>query len=203
MVYFDSDFSQIEETNCYCSKDSAQLIREKLKSAPLSAIHYLGTGDYHYCSLFWTEKIQEDFALILFDQHPDDQASAFDEETLSCGSWVAESRRLPHCKADLWINGKGEIAHGSMEDLGTLPVYISVDLDILSEDFARTDWDQGDMRLCELKNKIEDIVNTRKLIGADICGGITESKGGSCEDMELNSATIAELVEFLSDQYEF
>lgn len=40
-------------------------------------------------SKFWTDRIREDFVLILFDHHTDMQPSRFGE-LLSCGSWVKD-----------------------------------------------------------------------------------------------------------------
>lgn len=199
MRIFDCDFSHLEGTNCYCSSESASLIRDGLSEVPTAAIHYLGTGDYHYLSLFMAEKIEEDFALLLFDQHPDDQASAFDEDMLSCGSWVARARELPHCKAQIWIDGKGLCSHGSLPLPEGLPLYFSIDLDILSPQFARTDWDQGELSLGQLLAIMAELGKGRKLIGADICGGITEAKGGSVDDMKLNADTIEAVTAVLQE----
>ena len=189
MQFFNLDFSQLEGTNCYCCDESAAQIRSLISETPLHAIHGIGTGDYHYISLFLLEKIEEDFALVLIDNHPDDQASAFDAGMLSCGSWVKRARELPHCRADVWINGSSEKAVRAEVDIESLPVYLSIDLDALSERYARTDWNQGEMSLEELCDTLRGYIDTQRIIGADICGGITESKGGTEEDMALNAAT--------------
>lgn len=199
MLIFDSDFSYLEGTNCYCSEDSARQIRELISEAPTAAIHLLGTGDYHYCSLFWAEKIDEDFALVLMDQHPDDQASAFDQGLLSCGSWLEQLRKLPHFKAELWINGKGESARGDISEIGNLPIFLSIDLDILSTECAVTDWDQGELSLEQLLSLIRSVKEGRRLIAADICGGITESKGGSEEDFALNRRATEAVIAVLQE----
>ena len=99
------DFSHLEGTNCYCSAESAAVIRQEIAGLPAAAFHCIGTGDYHYQTLFWLEKLQEPFCLVLFDNHPDDQDGAFGGELLSCGGWVAAARRLPCCRADV-IDGK-------------------------------------------------------------------------------------------------
>ena len=199
MQIFDSDFSHLEGTNCYCCDESAAQIRSLISETPLHAIHGIGTGDYHYISLFLLEKIEEDFALVLIDNHPDDQASAFDAGMLSCGSWVARARELPHCKADIWINGQSESSQNGDQDISELPVYISIDLDALSEQYARTDWDQGEMSLDMLCDILCAYVNKHRVIGVDICGGITESKGGTADDMAVNSATTATVTAILQE----
>ena len=180
-----SEFGELEGTCCYCSGESAAQIREAIAALPLSAIHLIGTGDYHYISLFWLERIEEPFELILFDNHPDDQQTAFGSDILSCGSWVAEARSLPFCRGIRWVRGLEDLSDYNPD----YPVYISIDLDVLSTDFARTDWDQGDMTLDELCEALDDLNASCRIIGADICGGITEAQGGTETDFEINLNT--------------
>ena len=188
-----SDFSGIEGTNCYCSPESADIIRKTIAGMPLHAIHTIGTGDYHYITLFWTERIEEPFALILYDNHPDDQETAFGGDILSCGSWVRSVRSLPMCKGVRWTDGGGT-DHGVCIPEG-IPVYISIDLDILSEDYARTDWDQGTVSLEDLSERIKMDIKAHRLIGADICGGLTVQKGASAVDLAINAGTTEALIE--------
>lgn len=191
MQVIDFDFSRLEGSNCYCSQDCADTIRTAAAESELHAIHLIGTGDYHYISLFWAERIDIPFSLVLFDNHPDDQNSAFGGELLSCGSWVSEVRKLPMCVETVW-NGT---------ETASRDIYLSIDLDILSTDWARTDWSQGEMNLPELLEKISKVLEGRRLIGVDICGGLSESKGGTVEDLELNQRTteaILNLIQFAS-----
>ena len=74
-----------------------------------------------------------------------------------------------------------------------IPVYVSVDLDVLTRDFARTDWDQGFMTLAQLETAVLRATSGHRLLGADICGGITRSKGASDADLDLNIKTSAAL----------
>ncbi len=60
---------------------------------------------------------------------------------------------------------------------GSLPVYISVDKDILDESEVATNWDQGNMRLDVLITILENISENRTVLGADICGLLPESAG--------------------------
>ena len=180
------DFSELEGTCCYCSEEAARQIRQAIEGLPLHAVHMIGTGDYHYISLFWLEKLSEPFTLVLFDNHPDDQQTAFGGGLLSCGSWVGEARNLPFCQASVWIrNAEG------LDRLSGIngPLYLSVDLDVLSPEYARTDWDQGDMSLSTLVSAIEGLMAEHAVLGADICGGITPGKGGTEADLAINRAT--------------
>jgi len=51
-----------------------------------------------------------------------------------------------------------------------LPVYISVDKDVLTEEEVRLNWDQGAMSFDTLICWIEAIARKRRVIGLDICG---------------------------------
>ena len=81
------DVSHIDGTNCYCDDVAAQMLREVLSGVGCEGIHFLDSGNYHYASLFFLEKIKYDFSLIFVDDHPDLQQSAFGD-ILSCGGWV-------------------------------------------------------------------------------------------------------------------
>ena len=175
-----SDFSSIEGTRRYCSPEAAGTIREAVGRLPLKAVHLIGTGDYHYVSLFWLERIREPFILYLFDHHPDNQPGAFSEDMLSCGNWAGDAVKLPLCKGMRWIKEASDYREAQGN------VYLSIDLDVLSGKYARTNWDQGDMTLSEICASIMDIREKGNLLGADICGGLD-----GCED--LNAGTMETL----------
>ena len=233
MIVVDSDFSALEGTNCYCSDESAAQIRQAISGLPLCAVHRIGTGDYHYVSLFWLERVTEPFTLILFDNHPDDQPTAFSPDTLSCGSWVAEARKLPFCQDVIWIrsfsylrearptnlrfahpttgcaggppvhvatggHGFPDVPPGEPRNL-TSNVYVSIDLDVLSEEYARTDWDPGTMTLEELVKAIEAIKASSHILGVDICGGLTPQRGATDDDLALNSRTETSIISVFRD----
>ena len=173
------DFSALEGTECYCSRESAAAIRSALAPYGPGGIHWIDSGDYHYTSLFIQELITEPYSLVLFDNHPDDQPGAFGADLLSCGSWVAEVRRLPNWRSQAEA------------------VYISIDKDVLSRDYARTNWDQGDMSLEGLFSAIRDISLKHRIIGIDVCGELTMLQGACSEDVSINSKTNRRIQEFL------
>ena len=197
MRRINADFTALEGTNCYCSAESAAQIRRVIAGLPLRAFHDIGTGDYHYQTLFWLERIPEPFVLVLFDHHPDDQPDAFGGELLSCGGWVAQARRLPRLAADLWIREPADFP--ALAALPDLPVYLSVDLDVLGPAYARTDWDQGGMTLEELRGALRSLRGSRRVLGVDLCGGLTLAKGASPEDLALNAGTGEALYELFAD----
>ncbi|MCR4860093.1 MAG: hypothetical protein K5910_05460 [Bacteroidales bacterium] len=187
MERINTDFAGLEGTNCYCSAESAGQIRRAIANLPLGAFHEIGTGDYHYQTLFWLERIREPYVLVLFDHHPDDQDGAFGEELLSCGGWVSHARRLPLQAGDVWIRSEADFP--ALSAIPALPVYLSLDLDVLSPDWARTDWDQGEMSLPQMCAALRELCATHRVIGVDLCGGITVQKGASPEDLALNAST--------------
>ena len=186
------DFSRLPGTECYCDEAAAGEIRRRLERLPAEALHWIDGGDYHYLTRFWMEKVREPFALALVDHHRDDQPTAFGDGLLSCGSWVADARRdLPFLRETCWFPSfPASVARDA------LPVYLSVDLDVLSPDWARTNWDQGTMTLPELKILIGHIAASRRILGIDVCGGLSAAKGACGKDVEINRRTYGELQAF-------
>jgi len=138
------------------------------------------------------ERIKEPFRLILIDNHRDDQPVGLGD-ILSCGSWVLRARELPTLLGDVKCGSQNDIA-GIKDDA---PIYISIDLDALGPEWARTNWDQGDMSLDALLGIISALDGLHRIIGVDICGGITRSQGASDEDLEINLRTRETIQEFL------
>ena len=183
-----SDFSVLEGTGCYCSDEAAETIRGEVTAMPLRAIHLLGSGDCHYVSLFWLERIAGPFALILIDNHPDDQMTAFGPDILSCGSWALNARKLPGCREVIWLQEFHESPR-----LPDCPIYLSIDMDVLSEQFARTNWNQGSMTLDELLETVKRIMSTGYVIGVDICGSSGKGSEDLSGDEVINKRTIKEI----------
>lgn len=192
------DMRDISGTNCYCSPAAADLVRARISGARSGTdipgqgripIHWIDSGDYHYLTLFFLQMLDEPFELLLADKHPDCQNGAFDEGTLSCGNWVQEARRsLPMMQGDLWVDGQGKITESTRRgsrDGGELPLYISIDLDILDRRYFRTDWDQGLLSPSGLESILGQF-SGRRILGVDICGGLTVAKGATGSDLTLN-----------------
>lgn len=180
----------LEGANCYCDDDASEAIRAAIRGLGPEGTHWIDTGDYHYLSYFFLEKIDEPFQLVLFDNHPDDQEDAFGAGLLSCGGWVRKAEdTLPMMKGVLW---------NSIDAYPSLPVFLSIDIDVLAETYARTDWDQGTMSLEKLLSEIMDLKSHFRIIGVDICGGITTDKGGCAEDFRINLETKARIIEAMT-----
>ena len=219
------DLSALEGTNCYCDGAAAAEIRSAIAELPAAALHWDDTGDYHYLSRFWLEKVaaemgDDPFALVLFDHHPDMQEPAFGQ-VLSCGGWARDAfQGIPNLTQvlivgvnpdleleilDLVFDGVLAVTSEDLRHTGDglsadvlemfslleprIPIYVSVDLDVLTTEYARTDWDQGRMTLAQLEAAVLRATAGHRLLGADVCGGLTRAKGASDSDMEINLKT--------------
>lgn len=175
------DLRNLEGTTCYCDASAEATIAEAFKSLPLNALHWIDGGDYHYLSDIWMRRLEAPARLILFDNHPDDQEPAFEGGILSCGGWVAHTRRTnPMVRDD------------------SERIWLSIDLDYLSRDFARTNWDQGNASIQDLFEGITTAIEGKKLAGVDICGGITSAQGARAEDYAINLKTRKALQDFFT-----
>lgn len=208
--YLKYNFSDIEGSNCYCSDEAAEQIRALVCGMDPATPLWMGSGDYHYISLFRGEALLrslevKSLELIYFDNHPDDQDDAFGGGMLSCGNWVAWYRRLGSVQIT-WHNGDGAILQDtpSSQHGTTLPaadelppVHLSIDLDVLSRDYAHTNWNQGEMTLDELCSRVSAIAAARRIACIDFCGGLSESKGGTPEDDALNTLAVETILGIL------
>ncbi len=213
-------------SNCYCDDEAYKQLREKIREFPAEGIHFIDSGNYHYMSRIWLEKIQEPFRLLVFDNHTDMQPPAFGG-ILSCGGWIAAAlEELPFLKEVLLV-GPDEEAFGqtdaelmkkvrflSREALtgqpaeesrrffegipSDLPLYVSVDKDVLRWGDAATSWSQGDMRLSELLDYLEITAGVlagegQRLLGMDICG---ECNPAQAEQSPANDCANRALLEW-------
>ena len=62
------DCTQIEGTDCYCDVEAERQLKKLMESLPLQAVHWIDSGDYHYVSKLWTDRIDEPFTLVVLDQ---------------------------------------------------------------------------------------------------------------------------------------
>lgn len=199
-------FLDVRGTDGYLDEEAKEIIRERIHDLPYKGIHYLDSGNYHYLSEFWLEKIDVPFQLAMFDHHTDMQPSALLPLT-SCGNWLLESlERNPNLKKTYLIGppvhsfeelpeedrervtwfseeeaNEGDISAMLSNLDPDLPLYISVDKDVLSEEVLATNWDQGTMTLERLAEWIRYLAEHVEIIGLDLCG---EEAG--CDSQQVN-----------------
>lgn len=192
------ELSGIEGTTCYCDPDAEARLHAVVADRT-ERIHWIDSGDYHYLTKVLTDAlVSEPFTLVLFDHHPDDQAPAFGG-VLSCGGWVA-SMQAENALLERVIAVGPDGADPALEVDGKA-VWISLDKDVLSTAYARTDWSQGELTLPELETKLAEIFRrSARVLGVDICGEFPEHKGGNPEDQRINRETDLAIQQFL-EQY--
>lgn len=186
------DCRDISGCQYFCSDEARAEIVRRLEQVQTEALHFIDSGDYHYVSLFFLERIRQPFTLLLLDHHSDCMESAFGGGLLTCGSWVLQAlQTLPQLKRVVMIGPADEDGTGQwlrrqerviwvteeefpkesvflMQQLKEYPVYLSLDKDVLSAKEAVTDWSQGSMQLTDIAAFLQEVKPT--LLGADICG---------------------------------
>lgn len=83
------DCRHLYGTDGYCDREGALALKGMIADYPAEGVHFIDSGNYHYLTKFWTDKLETPFSLIVFDHHPDMQPPLFDN-ILSCGSWVKD-----------------------------------------------------------------------------------------------------------------
>ena len=186
----------ISGRNMYCTDDAYDEIRGRLQKLPFPerGIHFIDTGNYHYMSRIFTSFIDQKYDLILIDNHNDMQRAGLGD-ILSCGSWALDVLEKDDHLSSLYVYGplvfekEGDVCDISSGDKtvtgrhyrglafseGKHPVYLSVDKDVLDVKECITNWDQGQLTLDELNLLTDKLLEEKALIGADICGGISET----------------------------
>lgn len=239
------DISDIQGTNCYLDSEARLEIERRVKDIPTEAIHFIDSGNYHYMSLLFLERINEPFNLVVFDNHTDYQESAFGGLT-SCGGWIREANDTfsnlnkiyligtdPGLAASERFSDKVELINWKTDankDTDTeaktdankeakieakiedkiedkieaiiddkndkkLPIYISIDKDVLSEKYYKANWSQGTMIIDELIGFVRNIMDRCDVIGIDVCGGTGDENdiAGNAINREADQAILEAL----------
>ena len=208
---FWTELSDLSGCNCYCDAEASDRIRKEIQAFTGNGIHFIDSGNYHYMTRLWLEKLQIPFRLLVFDNHTDMQPPAFGG-LLSCGGWIVASLEELPLLQEVILVGPDEEAYTqvepdlqqkvlflSREKLSTmtaeekegffnnlsedLPLYVSVDKDVLCKGDASTTWSQGDMHLSELMSFLELVLERQNILGMDVCG---ECDMDSCSEDFLN-----------------
>ena len=215
----------IPGTNCYCDEDAMNAIRSRIAPYSSGEIHFIDSGNYHYMTRIWLGKIQQPFRLLVFDNHTDMQPPAFGGLLSCGGWIAAALEELTNLRQVILIGPdenaysqvderlRKKVVFLSRETLLTmkeeeicgflknvmmdseLPVYLSVDKDVLSSKEVSTAWSQGDMKLVTLLAGVETMLecgksNEGRLLGVDICGeadvkGIHDNDGNDRANLQL------------------
>lgn len=215
------DCTGLQGTDCYCSPESYGKLQELLAPFSPEGLHLIDSGDYHYVTKLWTDKIDQPFSLVLFDHHPDMQPTLFDE-LLSCGCWVRTMLDTNPLLQKVCIIGANETLKNEIEGYDKRliffseqslesakawqffskrhihePLYLSVDKDVLSPHFATTNWDQGSMTLPQLESLLHIIMANDTIVGIDVCGELPPYLSQAGDDTAINEKSNRNLIEFI------
>ena len=214
------DGRDISGTNCYCDGEAQAEIARRLEAYPVGGIYFIDSGNYHYMSRIGAGRVEKPFRLLVFDNHTDMQLPAFGG-LLSCGGWIASSLLELENLAEVWLVGPDEEAYsqveeelkekvrfisqgdaetsGYMKEIPTdLPLYISVDKDVLCGEDASTTWSQGSMGLSGLIKILGLLVESfqekgGEILQVDICG---ECDVNESSDNDKNDRANKRLLDF-------
>lgn len=203
------DCSDIEETDMYCSKNAYKKIWGRIEPYGIQGIHYIDSGNYHYITKIITDHITEPFGLVMYDHHTDMQIPMV-PEMMSCGDWAGQALSQNKNLRQLVIVGppesdieqtlesysgsqSGRLLTFSAEDLHgdllenklklirtDLPLYISIDKDVLGPEYTETNWSQGDMSIDGLEH----------LLSVFLGGQGEEKNSDACRNDERNAGDI-------------
>ncbi len=64
-----------------------------------------------------------------------------------------------------------------IDSLPTSSVYLSIDKDCLTSDYAFTNWDTGPLSIQQVIDAVRMLAETKEIVGVDICGEYSEARG--------------------------
>lgn len=246
------DCSDIQETDMYCSKNAYEKIWGRIEPYGIQGIHYIDSGNYHYITKIITDHITEPFGLVMYDHHTDMQIPMV-PEMMSCGDWAGQALSQNKNLRQLVIVGppesdieqtlesysgsqSGRLLTFSAEDLHgdllenklklirtDLPLYISIDKDVLGTEYTETNWSQGDMTIDGLERLLSVFLGGQgeekntdayrnderyaggirhsRILGVDVCGEVQTdiSVPEYLEAEEKNEKANIELFRFISE----
>ena len=189
----------LQGTHCYCDAEAEEALLAETGSAD-AGIRFIGSGDYHYITCLLAQGIKEPFSLVLMDHHPDDQLPALGD-VLSCGGWVQTLKERCAALEDvLTIGPEGcpqDIPGEWLESHREKNIYLSLDKDIMSPQYAVTGWSQGSHSLEDVKRMIGKFMGMN-VIAVDVCG---ETAPENCQavNLEANKEILTHIINALYD----
>ncbi len=220
------DCTDVPGSLYFCSDEARDELTKRLSDVPVNALHFIDSGDYHYVSLLFLQRIAQPFSLLLFDHHSDCMESAFGGDLLTCGSWVLRALNdLPNLKRAILVGPADEDGTAGQlladsritwvteeefdarkeelhEALLEYPVYVSLDKDVLDPKEAVTDWSQGSMKLSDILDFFETAKASGTLfLGMDVCGEqkVSEEASGAGTGAQTNSNANETIVTYQKD----
>ena len=196
------DCSDIAECDLYCSKRAEEEIRARIEPYGIRGIHFLDSGNYHYVTSCgdWAGKVLKTNPwlqqLILIGPQERDIRQIYSEKEGLVTSTELREKLVTFSAEEIQ---SGEAGNKISKIKKNFPVYISIDKDILDEEYSETNWSQGKMSLPVLERLLMPFLKSGNILGIDICG---ECQQGMplpqyLEAEEINGETNKELFDFL------
>ena len=79
-----TDCTDISGSLYFCSDEAKTELEKRLAHIPVNALHFIDSGDYHYVSLLFLQRINRPFSLLLFDHHSASVTHVMRESFKSC-----------------------------------------------------------------------------------------------------------------------
>lgn len=161
-----------------------------------------GSSNFHHLDVLplkmKSQKISTSLQLVLFDRHMDNQIFSKDWNELHCGNWISYAYQFGFIKKILIVGSDDYRSlqgfYGEIEAAGDLcylpktsqempsgffdpsvPVYISIDTDILS---VPSDWGKGRHSLeSALNSPVWENLKNYTIAGATILGHVSDRRG--------------------------
>lgn len=190
------DCTKISGTDCYCDDTAVQKLKVLMEPYSAEGLHYIDGGNYHYLSKLWTDKINKDFDLVVFDHHPDMQPPLFGP-ILSCGSWIKDTIDAnPNLKNVYIIGVNDELITQEMrqpyfadrENSGNAKVHF-----ITKQMLAKQRKKYGRINAEELVDNITgDCISEESVLENDVAERIVDEKI-AMEDIAIGNASIGDI----------
>ena len=194
------ELGDIQGTNCYCDEEAEAAIKERISLMEPSGIHFLDSGNYHYVSKIWLDKIEEEFELLVFDHHTDMQMPMFGN-ILSCGGWIQAALDTNTRLKRVYLAGPPSMeAEADRERVVGINEEELKTPGCITRSCAITNWDQGEAQLEDVLTCIKEAASCRSIIGVDVCGENTddqeeEGNRASQTNQNTNRKIICKLLE--------
>lgn len=206
--------TRLEGVSCYLDESSRVVVEKAFPGYCPYGIHFIDSGDYHYITYLLACMVRRPYCLVLIDNHPDMQPPAFGP-VLSCGAWLRQLLQEDSFLVKAYVLGIDPALESECGGFGErvvivnrdkfsvpalppdLPVYISVDKDVLSPQECATGWSQGTLSSDGLLSALETVFARNPVIAVDICGELTPAKGADEAVLARNAVLNRKLMDFL------
>lgn len=147
----------------HLSKDSEKVAKAIIIGAT-TMVHdpvWMDTEAFkHGVEVYPYNNAEAHFPCVIWEPNVDAKSMTYDKESGKCDiTWHTIEEQ-----------GIDAITRRALARTPTEDVYVTVDLDVLSDVYVTTDWGSGDMRLDELLDSIKQVREHKNIVGLDVNG---------------------------------